>query len=106
MNQAVPKKWEEYVGQCSNETHIEKKGEDLELETFEYKGCWNCRWFTLNEKHYMSIEQAAKEYGKSKSTIRQWCREGTIEAKLCKKERYGFGSTQKWIIKKQKEEVI
>ena len=93
-----------YIGWCENETHIERKGDGIELETFEYKGCWNCQYFKRNTEEVMMVKEAADKYKVSKSTIRRWCRIGKLQCYLCEKQRFGGsfdGSSRLWIIKSE-----
>ncbi len=45
-------------GICDNVTHNEYRGEEISEETFEYKGCWNCIWFSQgNDFPYYDVEE-------------------------------------------------
>ena len=99
------KEWKEFIGHCDNETHVEHKGDNIDIDTFSYKGCWACQYFTLNSDHYMYTRDASKKYDVSEGTIRRWCREGKLDARLCVRERYEgnrlfLASNKIWIIKK------
>jgi len=98
----------EYVGYCENETHVERKGADINADTFGYKGCWNCPWFELNTELYMYVKEASEKYGVSETTIRRWCNNKKLNAKLCVRIRYDesncfFGSNKIWLIKKARK---
>ena len=55
--------------------------EDIDVETFEDKGCWGCRHFGLNPE-YANVHDASLVLGVSKSTIRRWIKIGKIEGHL------------------------
>jgi len=92
------------VGHCSNETHAEKKGDYITLDTFSFKGCWNCQFFTLDED-FMTTKEASEHYKVSRNTIRRWCKNKKLNAFLCCQQRFGehpffMGSPKIWLIKK------
>ena len=97
----------DFVGYCENETHIYYEGEKIGLTTFEYKGCWNCRYFNFNRERYMYVEDASLIYGVSEKTIRRWCKNGKLDATLCKRGRFTDGNiggpNKRWLIEKAKE---
>ena len=99
----------EYAGYCSNETHIEKKGSGISINTFSYKGCWNCPYFELDEEFYAYVEDFAKIHNVTINTIRRWCRTNKLNAIKCIKERYGngldYGSNQRWLIIKEEKKM-
>jgi hypothetical protein len=93
------------IGECTNVSHIEHKGDLISLDTFIYKGCWNCRWLSFNDDEYMFVKEASAMYGVSEATIRNWCQNGKLNAKLCVKVRSssGFfcGPNKIWLIQKK-----
>ena len=97
--------FDEFIGICNHEIHIEKNKQSIYLDTFSYKGCWNCQYFKFNINNYMFVNEASKIYGVSESTIRNWCKNRRIEAQLCKRTRYDkseifLGSNKIWLIKR------
>ena len=99
---------ENFVGYCFNKTHNEFRDEKIDEYTFSYKGCWNCDFFCLNEERYMYVEEASLLYGVSQKTIRTWCKNGKIDASLCKRDRFEYGSiggpNKRWLIEKTKND--
>ena len=93
------------IGECTNVSHIEHKGDLISLDTFIYKGCWNCRWLSVNDDDYMYVKEASAMYGVSEATVRNWCQNGKLNAKLCVKVRCssGFfcGPNKIWLIHKE-----
>lgn len=74
---------EHIIGTCSNETHIEYCGEDVDLLTFEFKGCWGCFYFMeANGFPFYSVIEASEILKVSPSTIRRWIGKGKLNAKL------------------------
>ena len=48
-------------GICLNEKHNEFRGDKIGEETFEYKGCWNCIWFSQgNDFPYYDVEETSR----------------------------------------------
>ena len=94
------------IGNCNNDTHIEYNGDFININTFIYKGCWNCRWLSLNEDEFMFVKEASAMYRVSEATIRNWCQKGRLNAKLCVKGRHSAGlfsgPNKIWLIKKKK----
>ena len=61
--------------------YCEHHQEDIDVETFEYKGCWGCYHFCLDSK-YIDLHDASLVLGVSGSTIRRWAKIGKIEGQL------------------------
>jgi len=95
------------IGECTNISHIEHKGSFVSLDTFIFKGCWNCQWLSFNDDEYMFVKEASAMYGVTEATVRNWCKNGKLNAKLCVKVRYssGFflGPNKIWLIQKKKQ---
>ena len=73
------------VGYCSYHN------EDVDMNIFEYKGCWTCGYFTFKENGpLISAEDAADILGKSKKTVIRWIKAGKLDGKLFVKKRWGF----------------
>lgn len=88
------------VGRCSNSTHTKHSTEHIDLSTFEYKGCWNCRHFTREEGAFITVSEASEKHNVSKTTIRRRCKSGELDAYLCEKGRkiFQLGSNKLWLI--------
>lgn len=86
------------VGICSNPTHVEFCGEEIDDCTFGYKGCWNCHFFELDFEKFMYVHIAAYQYDVSESTIRRWCRIGKINAEKYETKRFFNGPPKIWLI--------
>ena len=74
---------ENIIGTCSNETHMEHCGEDVDLVTFKFKGCWGCPYFTeANSFPFYSVREASEILKVSPSTIRRRIGKGKLNAEL------------------------
>ncbi|PKN64097.1 MAG: hypothetical protein CVU57_16110 [Deltaproteobacteria bacterium HGW-Deltaproteobacteria-15] len=93
------------IGECSNPTHVDYKGCDVDVRTFEYKGCWNCEYFTYTQP-VVTVQKAAQLWGISTHTIYRFIKKDKLKAKLFEKQRfhdkYGNvviqGSNKIWLI--------
>ena len=91
------------IGKCSNLTHVDHKGEDVDETTFEWKGCWNCPDFKRYNFPYYTVKEAAQILGRCPATIRSWIKSGKIKGKLFKLERkkFAYGPRRIYFIEKE-----
>jgi hypothetical protein len=100
---------ERIIGTCSNETHIDYCGEDVDLITFEYKGCWGCLYFTeADDFPFYSVLQASYILKVSPSTIRRWIGKGKLNAELFEQIRKttSLPAPKKYYIQKESVDEI
>jgi hypothetical protein len=65
--------------------------EEINEETFEFKGCWNCYHF--KEGHdfpYYDVNEASKILRVSPSTIRRRIKNGSLKGRLFKRQRVSW----------------
>lgn len=92
------------LGTCNNLTHQKYKGEKISLETFEYKGCWNCHYFERDANFpYYDVKEAPKILGKSKSTIIRWIKNNKLDGNLFIRieSKFQSGAPKKYFITKE-----
>ena len=78
--------------------------EDINEETFEFKGCWNCHYLDFSENWlYVDVKEASELLDVSERTIRYWIKNGKVIGRLyIKQRRQGFlGSRIKYFITKK-----
>ena len=74
---------DEIIGKCSNDTHVKHIGENIDLITFRFKGCWGCWHFGETENFpYYDVKEASEILKVSPSTIRRWIHKGKLKAEL------------------------
>jgi len=61
--------------------------EDVDIATFEYKGCWTCRYFSSNSR-LVDIREASEILKVHPNTIRRWIKKGKLEGNLFIRRRY------------------
>lgn len=72
-------------GYCSHERHY---NEEIDLATFEWKGCWNCYHFNPGDEYdLLDIKQMAEILNVSSSKVRSLIRKGELEADLFERGR-------------------
>jgi len=82
---------ERIIGYCSNETHIKHKGKEINEESFEYKGCWNCIYFErVSNFPYYDVEEISELLCVSKNTIRRTINKGKLEGRLFRRQEHKF----------------
>jgi len=92
------------LGKCDHYLHEDDP--DVDISTFEYKGCWNCRYFNENESFpYYDVEDASKLLNVSKITIINWIKKGNLKGRLFIRKRSGFQSGPWRIYYIEKESV-
>ena len=74
------------IGYCDHDLHPDMI---IDLDTFEWKGCWTCRHFkTDNDFPFMDVIEASNELNISCSTVIRWVKNGKLEGRLFKRGRY------------------
>ena len=62
--------------------------EDIEEDTYRYKGCWGCQHFEFGQTFpYLFVSEAAHELQVSKSTVRRLIKRGKLEGELFEQQR-------------------
>ena len=74
----------ENIGYCH---HHEEK---VDLNTFEYKGCWTCHYF-LNGDILIDATEAASKLEVTETTIIKWIKVGKLNGRMFIKLRRRFG---------------
>ena len=93
-------------GYCSHERHY---NEEIDISTFEWKGCWNCYHFSPGDEYdLLDIKQMAEILSVSSSKVRSLIRKGELEADLFERGRdvtvYGrliLGARKKYFIRRK-----
>lgn len=71
------------VGYCR------KHEEKVDKQQFEYKGCWTCWSYfeRTDEWPYCDVKQAAEKLEVSKTTVRNWIKNGKLDGRLFERGR-------------------
>jgi len=82
------------VGYC------EYHEEYIDIEKFEWKGCWTCNHFRKTNKELLYTSEAAKIANVSPSTIRRWIKEGKIKGIKLEMGRseFVYGPRRIWLV--------
>lgn len=77
------------IGICNHYLH--EKDPEVDISTFEYKGCWNCEYFSENEDFpYYDVGEASKLLNVSRTTIINWIKKDKLKGRIFIKKRSKF----------------
>ena len=78
--------------------------EDIEEDTYRYKGCWGCQYFEFGQTFpYLFVSEATEELMVSESTIRRLIKKGILVGELFEQQRttHSLPSPYKYHISKE-----
>ena len=74
------------IGYCDHHLHPDMI---IDLDTFEWKGCWTCYHFNADDDFpFMDVNDTSNELNISRSTVIRWVKSGKLKGRLFERGRH------------------